>query len=337
MSHFAAENTDRLTSLGDLLAETDATLRRGVPAGARVWPTGFDALDHALTGGLRSGELALVGGAHGQGKTTLVMQLARNAIAAGGTAVVFSYEHERHTLLERLISLEAACAAPDGVAVSAVRRAFESAEDGAPLAELLGRMPGGSHALGALTSYGNRLSIHESSGSTTTLAEIRRVSFELAEVHGQPPMVVVDYLQKVPLDVGYDDTPRIAAVTERLKDTALELGAPVVAIAAADRDSLGAGRRMRAHDLRGSSSLAYEADVVLILSDKADIVSRQHLVYDLGNIERFHAWTVVTLEKNRHGRDHVDLEFAKDFEHGRFEPEGRTVNERLIDERVFTS
>lgn len=337
MSHYGARNADRLTSLGNLIAETDATLRRGAPAGARVWPTGFGALDHALTGGIRSGELALIGGPHGQGKTTFAMQLVRNVIASGGTAVVFSYEHEGHTLLERLISLEAVTATLDGVPVTTVRRAFESAYDGASLAELLGGLPGGAEALATLTSYGNRLSIHESSGAATTLEEIQRVAYELAELHGQPPMVVVDYLQKVPLDGEYVDAQRIAAVTERLKDTALDLGAPVVAIAAGEGESLGAGRRMRAHDLRGSSSLAYEADVVLILSDKADIVSREHLVYDLGNVERFHGWTIVTLEKNRHGRDRVDLEFAKDFEHGRFEPDGHAVSERLIDERVITS
>jgi len=29
------------------------------------------------------------------------------------------------------------------------------------------------------------------------------------------------------------------------------------------------------------------------------------------------------------------LEFEKDFAHGRFHPEGRLVEERLIEERVF--
>ena len=41
------------------------------------------------------------------------------------------------------------------------------------------------------------------------------------------------------------------------------------------------------------------------------------------------------MEKNRHGQARVELEFAKDFEHGRFHTEGNAVNERLIDERVF--
>ena len=94
---------------------------------------------------------------------------------------------------------------------------------------------------------------------------------------------------------------------------------------------------MRTHDLRGSSALAFEADVVMIVGDKVDIVSREHLVYDLGNIQRFRGWSVRDVEKNRHGQARVELEFAKDFEHGRFHPEGKAVTERLIDERVFVS
>ena len=110
-----------------------------------------------------------------------------------------------------------------------------------------------------------------------------------------------------------------------------------IAVAAADKASLGAGRRMRIHDLRGSSALAYESDIVLILSEKVDIVARDHLIYDLGNAQRFSDWCVVTVEKNRHGRAGVELEFHKDFTHGRFHTDGQEVKERLIDERVFVN
>src|SRR4051794_41212017 len=44
-------------------------------------PTGFDALDQWIGGGLRPGELVLLGGAQGVGKTTLCLQLARNVAA----------------------------------------------------------------------------------------------------------------------------------------------------------------------------------------------------------------------------------------------------------------
>jgi len=57
-------------------------------------------------------------------------------------------------------------------------------------------------------------------------------------------------------------------VVERLKDLTLSLRVPILAIVAADKASLVSGKRMRVHDLRGSSALAYEADVVLILNDK---------------------------------------------------------------------
>ena len=93
---------------------------------------------------------------------------------------------------------------------------------------------------------------------------------------------------------------------------------------------------MRTHHLRGSSALAYEADVILVLSNKFDVVARHHLTYDLGNAERFRQWAVLSVEKNRFGRDGVDLEYRKRFEQGRFEAEGREVTEQLIDDRIFT-
>ncbi|MEW1954215.1 DnaB-like helicase C-terminal domain-containing protein [Terrabacter sp. NPDC080008] len=326
-----------LRPLDALLTETDEVLRRGTPAGARVWSTGFPALDTVLTGGLRSGELVLLGGPAGHGKTTLGMQVARNAVAAGGCALVFSYEHESHTLLERLISLEAAEADPGEVAgVIDVRRALETADRGESLESVLAALRGGAGAHAALVGYADRLQIHESSGVTTTLEQVREAVARVTESTGQAPLVLLDYIQKVPVDRPGEDE-RVTAAAEGLKDLALSARVPVVAISAADKDALASGHRMRTHDLRGSSALAFEADVVLIVNDKVDVVSREHLVYNLGNIERFRGWSVVSIEKNRHGKAHVELEFAKDFEHGRFHPEGQEVSERLIDDRVFVS
>ena len=70
-------------------------------------------LDSTLDGGLRSGELVLLGGNEGSGKTTLALQMVRNAARVGRQALVFSFEHDAQTLIQRLISLEAATAAVD--------------------------------------------------------------------------------------------------------------------------------------------------------------------------------------------------------------------------------
>jgi replicative DNA helicase len=341
----ASHRPDRRRSVRSILDETDESLRRGARPGALVWPSGFDLLDSTLDGGLRSGELVLLGGSEGSGKTTIATQMVRNAVASGRHAVMFSFEHEANTLLQRLIALEAASAAdlvdepPSSAAdVHLVRSVFEADDpDRRGLADALGRLPFGGQALAVVDEYAARLHIHESNNQTTT-AEIAAVVDHVAAEAGEPPMVLVDYLQKVPQEgLDGDEVARVTMVTETLKDLALELSCPVVAITAADRDSLGAGHRMRTRDLRGSSALAYEADVVLILSSKEHVVSREHLVYDLGAIKRFRNWSVVSVEKNRHGLGNVELELQKDFEHGRFHPAAQVVTERLIEERVFTT
>jgi replicative DNA helicase len=332
-----SRNKGRLRSLGDVLAETDEKLRQGQTAGARVWPTGFDSLDVALTGGFRSGELVLLGGPQGLGKTAMALQMLRNSVAANRSAVLFSYEHDAHSMLERLIAIEAgAIAGTDAVGLTKIRAGFEARHSLAKsMRERFGDTVGGREAVEALESYGQRLHVHTSSGLHTTLEEIRAAVKEVIASDGRPPLVLVDYLQKVPVAVVVREEERVSIVVEQLKDMALDLGVPVLAIVAADKSSLVAGRRMRVNDLRGSSALAYEADVVLILNDKYDIVAKHHLVYHLGNAERFRHWVVMSIEKNRNGADHLELEFQKRFEQGRFEPEGRVVEEQLIEERVY--
>src|SRR5665647_2316381 len=290
--------TGRLQSLHSFLEETNDRLKAGQVAGAKVWPSGFGALDKALTGGFRSGELVLLGGPQGLGKTTFGLQVLRNLIASNHSAVYFSFEHDNHTLLERLIAMEAA-------------------EIAGPTAVPLHR--------------------HRSNGSDTDVEAMRRVIETIREETGEEPFVVVDYLQKVhvPDSAALSEDERVTLVVEALKDLALELSLPVVAIVAADKSGLAHGKRMRVHDLRGSSALAYEPDIVLIINDKYDVVARHHLIYDVASADRFRGWVVMTIEKNRNGVDKVDLEFRKRFAQGRFDTGGGYVAEQLIDERIF--
>ena len=326
-----------VVSLAQLLTDADARMRAGGRVGASIWPTGFDPLDGHLGGGLRGGELTLLGGPQGLGKTTMALQLVRNTVAAGRSAVVFSYEHEARTLLERLIALEAACVAGRGSAtIAQIREVFEAHDAPAGrLADRLGHLTGAGEAVAALEEYAARLHLHESNGSTTDIEAIREIVANLKE-SGEEPLVLVDYLQKVPVPGNvHVEQERVTEVVEGLKDLALASDLPVVAIVAAEKSALVSGHRMRLSDLRGSSALAYEADVALILNGKYDVVARHHLMYDVSNAERFKAWVVFTLEKNRGGMADLSMEFEKRFHEGRFEPKGRMVQEQLIEERVF--
>jgi replicative DNA helicase len=329
---------DEVQPLSEVLSRADQQLTRGLPAASRVWPTGFGALDTYLSGGLRAGELTLLGGPQGLGKTTLVLQVIRNVVAAGESALYFSFEHDPASVLERIIAIEAAGElGVEALSLRRVREAMEATDgrDGS-LADRLSNAVGGAEAVRTVENYAERLLVHRSTGTTTSVETIRKVTQQVAEHTGKAPLVVVDYLQKVYVPSGSElEEERVTKIVEGLKDLALEMEVPVFAVVAADKEGLVAGRRLRVHNLRGSSALAYEADVVLLMNDKYDVVARHHLVYDVGNAERFRNWVVVSIEKNRSGLDKIDLEFRKRFEQGRFESDGNPVAEQLVDERVF--
>jgi replicative DNA helicase len=330
--------SDQLFSLSDVLAATDRRLDAGLTAAAQVTPTGFHPLDTYLGGGLRAGELTLLGGPQGLGKTTMALQMLRNVVVSGGTGIYFSFEHDPATVLERFIAIEAASRyGIDAVPLRRIREAMESMDGHTGgLAQRLANTPGGAEAVDAVEKYAPRLHIHRASGGATDLANIKAVVNAVVAETGSAPLVVVDYLQKIPvLDRALTDEDRITVVGQGLKDLALERDVAVFAVVASDKDGITSGRRMRVYHFRGAAALAYEADVVLVINDKYDVVARHHLVFDVGNAERYRDFAVVSIEKNRTGIDRVDLEFRKRFEQGRFETEGRPVTEQLVDERVF--
>jgi replicative DNA helicase len=332
---YASLMAEDMVSLSSVLNTAERELAAGGSAAPRTWETGFGLLDTYLAGGVRAGELVLLGGPQGLGKTTFALQILRQVVASGGRGLLFSFEHDEQTLLERFLGIEAGEAAGDeAVPLRIIRQAMQETNAGAgDLASRLTKATGGAEALGAVAGYGDRLTIHRSSGRHTTIEVIRQALLSLAK-GGDAPVVVVDYLQKVSSPESPDEEDRVTKVVEGLKDLALEVGVPIIAVVAADREGITAGRRLRVHNMRGSSSLAYEADVVLLMNDKYDVVARHHLVYDPGNAERFRAFVVLSIEKNRSGLDKLDLEFRKRFEQGRFDRNGQPVAEQLVDERV---
>jgi replicative DNA helicase len=339
--------TDRLKTLNTVLGETNQRLDVDGDAGARVWPSGFGSLDKALDGGFRSGELVLLGARPGLGKTTFALQVARNLVASDCGVVYFSFEHDNHSLLERLIIMEAAeIAGTYAVQLPAVRQAFSTTRSTDRLmAGRLAGTEGGAEAVRALEGYSERLHLHRSSGAETNVEAMSGVIESIREGTGQTPFVVVDYLQKVHSSAPpasdrrktsrLSEEDRTTEVVEGLKDMSLDLNVAVLALVAVDKSGLEEAVKTRLQDLRGSSALAHEADVVLLLNNKFDMVARHHLMYNTVNAEQFHHWVVMSIAKNRSGADSVDLEFRKRFEHSRFDTDGGRVQEALIDDRIF--
>src|SRR5574340_59458 len=93
----------------DALVELNEKVSSGRVGEYQPIPLGFTPLDKTIGTGLRPGELLLIGGAQGTGKTTMALQMARN-VASGGQANVLylCFEHDEQYLLDRLIAMESA-------------------------------------------------------------------------------------------------------------------------------------------------------------------------------------------------------------------------------------
>ncbi len=91
-------------TLAFLLRRLEASAS-GAPAPDTV-PTGFPSLDQLLSGGLRKGDLTLLAGDAGSGKSALALALAVRAAANGRNVTFLSGESTPERLVERAISME---------------------------------------------------------------------------------------------------------------------------------------------------------------------------------------------------------------------------------------
>jgi replicative DNA helicase len=326
----------RIVSVRGVLEQLDEDVRAGRANGLRGIPTGFSPLDSYLHGGLRVGELFLLGGAQGVGKSTWALQLARHVAAGGhGRALYVCFEHSEEFLLERLIAMESAMAGgEEPISVGDLRTLLANGAgvEGGGIGDLLGKVGQAQPVLRRLAEYEERLFLVKA-GAMTTVEAIG--SLARACPGSGPLVVVVDYLQKVAV---YPDPlseeEQVRRSVEGLKELAMSQSVAVVAVVAADTEGVKA-QRMRIHHMRGDTALAYEADVVLLLNDKHRAVARHHVVYQPHVAEGFHSWVVFSLEKNRGGVVGVDFELRKRFAHACFDPVGGFLSEQLVDGRLY--
>jgi replicative DNA helicase len=329
----------------DVLAEVRTKVASGELADYEPIPLGLAPLDRMLGGGIRPGELMLIGGAQGTGKTTLALQMARNIAASGQAYVLYvNFEHDDADMLNRLISLESVLphlpnTKPSTGAVkitdvrSEVIRSWARAGD----EEIdLSRNPRLRPALDRIARYGGNLYLLRGSATASTVENVRDLIRLHREKSGeQRILLIIDYMQKVPqIPEPPSESEKVTYVVNGLKDIALTERIPTIAIVAADKEGLKAAR-LRNHHLRGSSAINYEADIILILNEKYQIVAKVNIEFNPYQAQRFRDWIVISIEKNRSGADNVDVEFHKHFDFSCFDPTGRPVQEKLIEERLY--
>jgi replicative DNA helicase len=335
MEQLAPHRKTRAQSVSEVLQEMEQGLRTPNEVALRSVPTGYKLLDDMLGGGLHTGDLVLLGGPPGVGKTIAALQWARAVAKAGHKAIFACYEHEPLTLLTRLLALEIG---ELGVTDDAFTRDLlslieEGDAAGHGMDSVLRERPGATEALRQIREYADRLILVRASGAHTTTQQLSDLVTEHRS-SGETAVLFVDYLQKIPLQPEpATESEKVTRTVEALKDLALERRLPVVLLSAVDAEGMKANR-LRLYHLRGSSAIAFESDVILMLNAKEKAVSKIHLAYNTKGARAFRDWVVMSVEKNRGGPNLVDLEFRKDFRHFRFDPEGGIVTEKLVDERL---
>jgi len=207
--------------------------------------TGFATLDK-MTGGLRPGNLIIIGARPSVGKTALGCSMARN-FAASGTSVLFvSLEMSHEEITDRLLAIES------GVDMHAMR-SYMTDVHVRKLNGAVARMEGGAQ-------------VTVVAPPSLKPAQMRVLARRYA-AQGRADVVIVDYLQILTPDKsGETRQVEVAELSRQCKVMARELKVPVVVLSQLNRQvETRDDRRPRLADLRESGALEQDADVVCLL------------------------------------------------------------------------
>ena len=210
--------------------------------------SGFTGLDELLDGFKRS-DLIIVGGRPSMGKTSFVLNIARNAAVEQGACIaLFSLEMARDSLVWRLLSNES------GVNLSRIiHLGLHAEEEEKSIMEATGKL--------------SETSIYVDDTPQLRVVEMRSKARRLHFEHGID-LIIIDYMQLMEGDGRMDNrVQEISYISRSLKGLARELDVPVLAVSQLSRASeFRASHTPQLSDLRESGSIEQDADVVLFVN-----------------------------------------------------------------------
>lgn len=216
--------------------------------------SGLAALDQ-LIGGFRPGQLVIVAGRPGMGKSALLLHFARAAAEAGFGAALASLEMSTAEIMVRMIAMEAS--APQSYVPY---RNLTSARV----------TPANDPRVARAWEAYRRLPIAINDRSPLTVQRIEagaRLSHNMFQRRDDKSlgMLLVDYLQLIKPEIRRRDRyEEITQISNDLKSTAKRLGIPLVVAAQINRETeKRSDKRPIIADLRDSGAIEQDADVIL--------------------------------------------------------------------------
>ena len=275
--------------LSDAIEELQVRMSKSLSNEIQGVDTGFRKLNE-LTGGWQKGDLIIVAGRPGMGKTAFTLTLARNAaVIANKTAVFFSLEMPTNQLMMRLISSES------DVEQDKIRKGVINQ---AELAQITAKM-----------DKLNKVNLFFDDTPGLSVMDFRKKVRKIKRDHGLD-LVVIDYLQLMTVNSveGQNKTinnreQQIAHISRSLKAIAKELEVPIIALAQLSRQAETRGSsknpsKPMLSDLRESGSIEQDADMVIFLFREA-YYDREAVDED-GNSKLEDA--TISIAKNRNGK-----------------------------------
>ncbi len=214
-------------------------------------PTGFYELDD-VTQGFQKGQLIIVAGRPGQGKTTLGMDFVRSAsLKHNLPTAFFSLEMSNSEIVMRMLAAES------NIPLSNIRHGQISETQWGTLAVKMGEIASKP--------------LYLDDSPNLTMMEIRTKARRLVQRHGIR-MIVVDYIQLMTSGKKVESRQQeVSEFSRQMKLMAKELNIPVVALSQLNRGpEQRADKRPLLSDLRESGSLEQDADIVIMISRETD-------------------------------------------------------------------
>jgi len=225
--------------------EDSAAVQTSQERGAGPVPTGFLDLDRIL-GGLQRADLIILAARPSLGKSTLALNIARNAASQGATSAIFSLEMSRDQLVLRMLSAEAE------VDSHRLRLGLITDQQEQRVID----------AVGGLSD----LPIYIDDSPLQTIVEIRSKARRLHMERGLD-LVIVDYIQLMQGTSRQENrVQEVSDISRSLKGMARDMNVPLLAISQLSRAvEQRPSHRPQLSDLRDSGSIEQDADVVAFI------------------------------------------------------------------------
>lgn len=208
-------------------------------------PSGLIDLDSHISG-LIGGDLIIVAGRPGMGKSALAGCIAANVAEAGTTAAIFSLEMPGESVITRILANRA------GINSRHLRRGWigESA------------WPGITDACANVAQW----NLFVDDKPDITPAEIRAKARKLKKDHNLG-LLIVDYIQLVRVTGRHDSREQaVAEISRSLKTIARELDIPVIGLSQLNRQVDGRpDKHPMLSDLRESGAIEQDADIIIFI------------------------------------------------------------------------